>query len=201
VENQIFFREFKDQMERYLNIHREIWEEIDLIKDVQSIKGKNIGVLRQKIDGYQKTIRLIESRINQMSSYVDARSSITRSIGIEDSLSELFQYKFQTLSSTHGYIKEIWRMTNDYLNSAYQVLSTLESESTKESITSLRLITTYGVIAGIISYLSRDSWPEVTTIGIIYFILLIVATWLINKIITIISTNSSYKLKFNKDNL
>lgn len=32
VEMQIFFREFKDQLERYLNIHRHVWEESQTLK-------------------------------------------------------------------------------------------------------------------------------------------------------------------------
>ena len=33
MEMEIFFREFKDQLQKYLNIHRKVWEEISDIKE------------------------------------------------------------------------------------------------------------------------------------------------------------------------
>ena len=193
TENQIFFREFKDQLERYLNIHRQIWEEIDAIKEKDTIRGKDIPRLRDKLETIQKTIQLIESRLNQMGSYATARAALAKEQNVEDSLNQLFQYKFQTLNSTHSYIKELWRMTQNYSNSTQSMLTSLQADSTKDSITSLRLITTYGVIAGIIGYLSRDSWPSITTTGFLYFCLLIFLTWALNKAISLASAHWSYK--------
>lgn len=196
VENQIFFREFKDQLERYLNIHRQIWEEISDIKERPAVRGKQIERLRDQLDGYQKTINLIESRINQMSSYVKTRATITKEQKIESYLNQLFQYKFETLIDTHSYIKEIWRMTKDYLNTALSTINNLQGESTKETISSLRLITTIGVVAGIFGYLSKTSLPEVTLMGLVYFVLLLILTWLINKSVGMIYSNLKYRIKF-----
>ena len=80
MEMQIFFREFKDQLERYLNIHRELWEEISDYKEKKVLSGKNIEEVRLRLDGYQKTINLIGSRINQMNVYVNTRSSIAKKL-------------------------------------------------------------------------------------------------------------------------
>ena len=59
VEMQIFFREFKDQLEKYLNIHRNLWEEISDIKERKLLRGSEIEPIRAKLDSYQKTISLI----------------------------------------------------------------------------------------------------------------------------------------------
>ena len=77
-----------------------------------------IAEARGKLDGYQKTISLISNRINQMGSYVNTRSSIAKHLEIEKDLSSLFEYKFETLTDTLTYIKEIWKMTGDYLSQA-----------------------------------------------------------------------------------
>ena len=53
VEMQIFFREFKDQLEKYLDIHRVIWEEISDIKERKYIKGKEVGEVRDKLESYK----------------------------------------------------------------------------------------------------------------------------------------------------
>lgn len=41
-ETQIFFREFKDQLEKYLMIHRSIWEEITEVKERGEVRGKDM---------------------------------------------------------------------------------------------------------------------------------------------------------------
>lgn len=196
VDNQIFFREFKDQLERYLQIHRDIWEEISAIKERRFLAGTEVEPLRSRLDAYQKTINLISSRINQMGSYVHTRASIVKDLGLEKELVDIFQYKFETLTNTHTYIKEIWRMTSDYLGSAIQVLVELRNQSTANGIQSLRLITTVGVLSGIVGYLSRDQFPSITLIGLWYFIVLILTTWLINNIISLVYRHLRYELKF-----
>lgn len=196
VEMQIFFREFKDQLERYLNIHRKLWEEISSIKERQSIRGYEIGPIRTKLDGYQKTINLIGSRINQMGAYVHTRASIAKQVQIESKLVTLFQYKFEVLSDTHIYIKEIWKMTSDYLTTAIDILKDIENRSLNNSIKSLQVITSIGVVAGIIGYLSKDTLPKITGPGLIYFFALILIIWPINYLIGLIYRNFKYKLNF-----
>ncbi len=196
VEMQIFFREFKDHLEKYLNIHRKVWEEITQIKDRKYLKGKEVNSIRMKLDSYQKTISLISNRINQMGSYVRTRQSISKKVSLEDHLSTLFQYRFEVLLDTLDYIKEIWKMTTDYLNSAIQVVVEIQNMSTTKSIQSLTLITTVGVIAGLIGHLSRDALPKVTLLGTSYLSLLIVCGWLINFSVQRISQNRKQRLKF-----
>lgn len=197
VEMQIFFREFKDQLQKYLNIHRSLWEEISDIKERKVIKGKDVETIRMQLDAYQKTINLIGSRINQMGAYVHTRADVAKEMKLTEHLASLFQYKFDVLTNTHGYIKEIWVMTSNYLNTAIQVISDIKSQATNKSIQSLQLITTYGVVGGIIGYLSRDSLPKITSDGLIYFALLIVATFAVNKLVSLGYSKNKYKLKFS----
>ena len=98
VEMQIFFREFKDQLEKYLNIHRSIWEEIADIKERHVIKGNEVEDLRSRLDSYQKTVSLIGNRINQMGAYVRTRASISKNLAVEQQLVMLFQFKFEVLT-------------------------------------------------------------------------------------------------------
>lgn len=196
VEMQIFFREFKDHLEKYLNIHRKVWEEITQIKDRKYLKGKEVSSVRMKLDSYQKTISLISNRINQMGSYVRTRQSISKKVNLEDHLTTLFQYRFEVLLDTLDYIKEIWKMTTEYLNSAIQVVVEVQNMSTTKGIQSLTLITTIGVIAGLIGHLSRDALPKVTLLGVSYLSLLITCGWLINFSVQKISQSKKQKLKF-----
>lgn len=198
VEMQIFFREFKDQLEKYLNIHRKIWGEIADIKERKFIKAKEVGTLRERLDTYQKTISLISNRINQMGSYVKTRKAVSKNLQLESHLENLFQYRFDVLVDTLDYIKEIWKMTTDYVTSAIQVLVEIQSAATNKSIQSLTLITSVGVLSGLIAYLSRDTFPKVTFVGFIYLSILIICGYLFNFIVQRIQLNKLQKLKFSK---
>lgn len=194
VESQIFFREFKSQLHRYLEIHRALWEKIKKIKEQGQIKGTDIDSLRNELSVYQKTITLIGARIDQMPSYVKTRQKITNFDKIDEYLQPLFQSKFETLLDTHEYIKHLWKMTRDYLASAIEMFTELQAKSTKNTISSLQLITTIGVVAAIIGYLSKDSFPNFTFIGLIYFVLLMLLTWIINAVVSKFYKNQKYNI-------
>ncbi|MFA5130727.1 MAG: hypothetical protein WC477_07515 [Patescibacteria group bacterium] len=194
IESQIFFREFKTQLHRYLAIHRALWEKIKAIKERGEIKGTDVDALRNDLSVYQKTINLIGARIDQMPAYVRTRQKITDMQKIDASLQPLFQLKFETLLDTHEYIKHLWGMTKNYLDSALSIFTDLQAKSTKNTISSLQLITTIGVVAGILGYLGRDALPSFTVIGLIYFALLMVMTWLINMIVSKVYKNKKYRI-------
>jgi hypothetical protein len=194
VETEIFFREFKTQMARYLHIHREIWEKVNDIKERENIRGKDIIKIREELQEEQKSINLIEARINQMPIYLKTRQKLT-DISIHKELHPLFQYKFETLLDTHDYIKSLWSMTKNYLNSALDMLGVLQAESTKSSISSLTLITTIGVVAGLVNYTVRDTFPKPTMTGFYYFLGLLLATFLINLGVVWFYKYKKYKIK------
>lgn len=200
IEMQIFFREFKDQLEKYLTIHRIIWEEISAIKEAKEVKGKDVEDIRGRLDAYQKTISLISNRINQMSSYVNTRSSIAKRLELDKHLVDIFEYKFETLTDTLSYIKEIWKMTSDYLSSAITNLVEIKNQSTSNSLKSLQTITSIGVISGVLGYMSAKSVPQITKAGAIYFVALFVLTWFMNYVITRKYKNKKYSLKFGNRN-
>lgn len=197
VEMQIFFREFKDQLEKYLNIHRKVWEEITVIKDTKSIRGMNIVKTKMKLDSYDRSINLISNRINQMGTYVKTRQSISKELKIENHLAKVFDYKFETLVNTLAYIKEIWAMTKDYVKNVTSVLTDIENQSLNNSIKSLQIITSIGVVSGIMNYLTRSELPRITNVGWQYLGLLIIATLLINLLIIAYYRSIKYNLKIS----
>jgi hypothetical protein len=195
IESQIFFREFKSQLHRYLTIHRVIWEKIAKIKEQGSIRGTNVDALRAQLSGYEKTVTLIGARIDQMSAYLRTRQKLTDSKNIDSYLRPLFQFKFETLQDTHEYIKYLWDMTKSYLRESIEVINELQAKSTKSTIASLQLITTIGVVAAILGYLGRDQWPKFTSIGLVYFVLLLTLTWLINSVVSRLYKRKRYHIK------
>lgn len=195
IESQIFFREFKSQLHRYLAIHRIIWEKIRKIKERGEIRGTDVDKLRNELSRYQKTVNLIGARINQMPAYVKTRQKITNVEKIDAYLQPLFQFKFETLLDTHEYIKHLWDMTKNYLGSAIELFTDIQAKSTKNTISSLQLVTTIGVVAGILGYLSKDALPKFTFIGLLYFVLLMVMTWAINSFVSKLYKSKKYTVE------
>lgn len=175
----IFFREFKNQLSKYLNIHRKVWEEITELKEKKGISTKEVLKVREKLEGYQKSVNLISKRINQMQPYAETRKEIAANLEIQKDLVDLFKYKFDILDDTLTYIQEIWQMTIDYINSGIAATDTIISESTTAGIESLRIITTIGVLGGVVGYLTSEAF-QITDFGLIYFFGLILVTWVVN---------------------
>ena len=140
IEEQIFIREFKGQLHRYLNLHRIIWEKIDAVKENAKVKGKDIVAFTSKLDGYKKTVNLIDSRINQMTTYISTREKIAKNdVSLTESL-DLIGYRYETLKNTVYYMQHIWSMTKNYLNQAETLFNGLESQVTEKSIGNLTIV-------------------------------------------------------------
>ena len=193
IEEQIFIREFKAQLHRYLNLHRIIWEKIDAVKENVRIKGKDIVAFSSKIDGYRKTVNLIDSRINQMNTYIKTREKIAKSdLNLTESL-DLIGYRYETLINTVIYMQQIWAMTKNYLSSAEKLFDSLESKITEKSVNNLTIVTSMGVGASLID-LFTESTPTFSTFGFIYFFALAIIGYGVNKMMKIISENRKYEI-------
>lgn len=197
VEMEVFFKEFKEQLQKYLNIHRKIWEEISDIKENKYIKGKDVLSFRLKLESYKKTIDLIYNRINQMSSYANTRASLAKHLNVEEPLKVLFQYKFEDLFNTLSYIKEIWKMTDNYVNSAISILVEIANRNSMVGgIRNIQVLASAGVITGVIGLLTKDSMPAFTTIGAYYLIGTVIFVFLIDFVLKRFAQYRRYRLKF-----
>lgn len=201
IEEQIFIREFKGQLHRYLNLHRIIWEKIDNVKENAHIKGKDIIKLNSKIDGYQKTVNLIDGRINQMSTYLKTREKIAKGDEALKEALDLIGYRYETLGNTLSYIQHLWKMTSNYVNSAKKLFNDLQNDITNKSIDNLTIVTSMGVGASLIG-LFTESAPTFTTFGIIYFFVLALIGFTVNRIMSFIASKRIYDIndiEYDKD--
>lgn len=191
IEEQIFIREFKGQMHRYLNIHRIIWERIDEVKEHVKVKGSEIVKFTSKIEGYAKTINLIDGRIKQMSTYISTREKIAKS---DEELAEFLAisgYRYETLRDTLNYIQYLWGMTQNYVNSAQKQFNNIKGDVTNKSVNSLTIVTSMSAGAAIIG-LFQESAPQLTIFGVVYFFVLALVGWGSQKILGYISKKQSY---------
>lgn len=201
VEEQVFIREFKGQLHRYLNMHRIIWEKIDNVKENIRVRGSDIVKFTTKLEGYAKTINLIEGRINQMGTYIDTREKIAKS---DKELAEFLAisgYRYETLDNTLSYIKYLWSMTKNYISSAQKLFDGIKQDVTSSSVNSLTIVTSMSAGAAIID-LFTGSKPTFTSFGFIYFFLLALVGWISVKVLNFVSNRRKYDVSdidYDKD--
>jgi len=193
IEEQIFIREFKGQLHRYLNLHRIIWEKIDSVKENINIKGADIVKFTTKLEGYAKTINLIDGRINQMSTYIGTREKIAKN---DPDLAEFLAisgYRYETLKNTLDYIRSLWRMTQNYVSSAQKLFEGVKQDVTSSSVNSLTIVTSMSAGASIIGLLTETK-PEFTLFGVLYFFILAIIGWGSTKLLSFVSSNRKYEV-------
>lgn len=191
VEEQIFMREFKGQLHRYLNIHRIIWEKIDNVKAHARVKGSEIVKFTTQLESYAKTINLIDGRINQMGTYLPTREKIAKSDKDLAEFLEISGYQYETLRDTLEYIKYLWDMTENYVKAAEKQFNGIKTDVTSKSVESLTIVTSMSAGAAILS-LFTNSEPEFTTFGFFYFFVLALIGWGSQKILTYIGNRQKY---------
>ncbi len=193
IEEQVFIREFKGQLHRYLNLHRIIWEKIDAVKDRARVKGSDVVKFTTKLEGYSKTVTLIEGRINQMSTYISTRERIAKEDGDLVDFLAISGYRYETLRDTLEYIKDLWDMTQSYVNSALKLFDGIKQDITSSSINSLTIVTAMSAGAAIIN-LFTESEPSFTTFGFIYFFILAFVGWAATKILSYVARKRKYEI-------
>lgn len=193
VEEQIFIREFKGQLHRYLNLHRIIWEKIDQVKDRNKVKGKDIVKFSTKLDSYAKTINLIDGRIKQMSTYISTRERIAKEDGDLTDFLAISGYRYETLRDTLEYIKDLWDMTQNYVKSAQKLFNEIKQDVTSSSINSLTIVTSMSAGAAILD-LFTESEPSFTSFGFIYFFILALIGWGATKLLSYIAERRKYEI-------
>lgn len=192
IEEQIFIREFKGQLHSYLNLHRIIWEKIDAVKENAVVKGKDIVKFTTKLEGYYKTITLIDGRINQMGSYISTREKIAKGDSELIEFITISGYRYETLKDTLDYIKQLWKMTKEYVVSAQKLFDGLKKDVSNKSINSLTLVTSMTAGSSIITVLTKE--PVFTAFGLTFAIALAIIVFLMNKGLNLISQNRNYKV-------
>ncbi len=191
IEEQIFIREFKGQLHRYLNIHRIVWQKIDEVKDNVRIKGADIVKFTTKLEGYAKTINLIDGRIKQMGTYLPTREKIAKSDLELVEFLKISGYRYETLKDTLAYIQYLWSMTQNYVTAAQKQFADIKAEVTSKSVNSLTIVTSMSAGAAMIS-LFQESEPTFTVFGFIYFFILALIGYISQKLLRYISNRQKY---------
>ncbi len=191
IEEQIFIREFKGQLHRYLNIHRIIWEKIDDVKTNTNVRGSDIIKFSSKLEGYAKTVTLIDGRIKQMGTYISTREKIAKNDADLAEFLAISGYRYETLKDTLDYIKYLWDMTKNYVQNAQKLFDGVKSDVTSRSVDSLTIVTSMSAGAAILD-LFTNSAPTFTAFGVLYFFILALIGWGSTKVLSYIASRQKY---------
>lgn len=194
IEMFIFFSEFKAQLHRYLNLHRVIWEKIEQIKEQGAITGKNIEKQRSELESYKKTIELIDGRMDQMGLYIGTRASIVKNSGWSDVLTNVLAFKYENLHHSLDYVKSLWKMTKQYVDSGIQIFNEVNQSSTKNAVNALTIISSIGVVGVLLAHVTKTEISPITITGLFYISLLFTIAFFINRFINFIFQSLRYKI-------
>ncbi len=191
IEEQIFIREFKGQMHRYLNIHRVLWERIDEVKARKAIRGSDIMKVTTKLEAYKKTITLIDGRIKQMSTYLPTREKIAKNDKDLTEFLKISGYRYEALGDTLSYITYLWDMTRNYAESAQKQFESLKVDATRRSVMNLTTVAIISAGAVIINLLCMPE-PNLTWSWLFCVVVLGFIGWCSSKILRMISGGQKY---------
>jgi len=194
IETWIYFKEFKGQLHHYMNLHRSVWSQIEAIKEQRFIRGWQVRTQRSKLESSKKTIDLIESRIGQMDLYMGTRSKVASAKGWDAYLSDILQFRYTNLEHAHDYVKSLWTMTQDYVDSAIQVMTDITAQSTKTSVQTLTVISSIGVVSNIITYLALPKAPKFSHTGEQYFVVLVLVALFVNALVGAVYSLARYRI-------
>ena len=194
VEEQIFIREFKGQLHRYLNLHRIIWEKIDQVKDRAKVRGSDVLKFSTKLESYRKTVTLIDGRIRQMSTYISTRERIAKQDHELEEFLAISGFRYETLRDTLDYIKDLWDMTKNYVDSAQKLFEGIKQDVTSSSIDSLTIVTSMSAGAAVLN-LFTESEPTFTSFGFIYFFILAFVGWIATKLLETVARKRRYEIQ------
>lgn len=193
IEEQVFIREFKGQLHRYLNLHRAIWGKIDIIKKHASANEAETLSAITKLDRYEKTALLIEGRLEQMAPYVSIREA-----GMKDDqeLTEFLAisgYRYSALEAALKYMKSLWDTTRRYAESAQRLMLRAEQERTASTYRSILLAVVILAVTSILG-LMFGSGLKFSVDTIIYGAILVVVGLLSWKLLILHNSTKRYKL-------
>ncbi len=195
ISELVFFREFRGQLHQYLNFHRVIWENISDVKERGFIRGNDIKPFKSKIESYEKTINLIDTRINQMGVYIKTRGSILKDTPeLLDATDKVFNFQHETLEDSLSYVKEIWSMTKNYVSATLKVFSDLQAKVLDNSVKNLTLITTLGVGGTIYKLLTGDP-SKISFGGLTIFVGVAAISLVLIFVLKYIHVYKKYKIK------
>ncbi len=124
----VFFRDLESQLTYYLELHRDIWDEVSRIRETPSLRSRDFPNVRNKILELTKTLSFVEARIAQMGNILEEREALI-SDRERARLKQLELNSFESLKADQRYVSDLWKMTEEYTEKTLDLLNTLYEDN------------------------------------------------------------------------
>ncbi|KKP33105.1 MAG: hypothetical protein A2312_03695 [Candidatus Staskawiczbacteria bacterium RIFOXYB2_FULL_32_9] len=198
LQDIIFLKELSLYLANCLNIHREIWEKIDLVREAKEIAYKDFPAIREQINGYLKTLSLTKARINQMSDIIETRKELESKEEIKE-LNNLKINRTQNLIGDIKYIKDLWEITIEYANNTLNLLDSLSQESIQRELSTLKFVSLLAAITSFfgmnIAFPWEERWPNTFIHSFVVIVIIAAVALLFYFFLKIFVYNRKFKIK------
>lgn len=147
----IFLQDYKNQMEKLLNIHRYLWDQISLLREKKRVRYKDLALMRDMLLNLKKDITYFNSRLSQMHEFVHTRKEVIDTLLINKAQRDYCLGELTSLSATQAYMEHLWDMTERYADSTLNLISLLYQENEQSELNTLQVIFIIGVISSLLS--------------------------------------------------
>lgn len=193
IEEQIFIREFKGQLHRYLNLHRAIWNKIDQIKQQLNSNEDDLKIAATELARYEKTSLLIRGRLEQMATYVKIReTSVADNRELIEFLS-ISGYRYAALSGTLEYMCSLWETTKDFIKSVQSLIARAEQERLANIGKTIVALLCIVLVVGVLS-LAFGTALKFSVDTVIYLAILVIAGMLSVKMVRMYFAKKSHQI-------
>lgn len=155
----VFFREFEKQLNQYLQLHRQMWDEITAIREAEEMPYKDFPKIRAEILQKLKTLSFVKARLAQMRDIIEERSRVIEP-GMVEELHSLGLLKFDHLMANQKYVSHLWQMTIEYVKSSLSLLESLYQENTQRELNAIKFITFGALITGFFGMNIAFPWED-----------------------------------------
>lgn len=159
IQNIVFFREFENQLANYLNLHRNIWEEVSYLREAGNLRYRDFSAIRQRIMNWLKTLFFVEARLKQMYDILAERVAGLPA-SIKEQLNELGLNRFDHLQANQLYVSHLWEMAIEYTKETMALLDSLFQENTQRELNALKFITFIAALTGFFGMNIAFPWEE-----------------------------------------
>ena len=156
----VFFRDLESQLNEYLELHRDIWDEVSGIRETPSLRSRDFPIVRNKILDITKTLSFVEARIAQMGNILDEREAVV-SEHEHARLRQLELNSFESLKAGQRYVSNLWNMTEEYTEKTLDLLKTLYEDNAQRGTSILNFLLFLTVLTGFFGMNIAFPWqPE-----------------------------------------
>jgi Mg2+ and Co2+ transporter CorA len=196
--NIVFFREFQDQLNRYLNLHRTMWDRISRIRESKTLRYKDFPYVRQQILEFLKTLSFVKARLSQMDDIIAARILLINPV-LKKKLPELGFSRFEHLEADQKYVSHLWQMTIEYVDGTLNLLESLFQENTQRELGALKFVTLIAALTGFfgmnIAFPWEERWLEFFPSSFVVIILIILLSLSFYFLLKKFVRNRHFKIK------